>query len=102
MASTDIIIATREITGGTKEGKAVLHADAELTGDKQKALGLSKDDVAGLLDSGALLKVSARISDEGAASGGGKLQAALDAANAKIAELEAALAEATKPADPKA
>lgn len=106
--STEVLIATQLLIGGTldKHGAATpaeLKAGEELTTEAAKALGLDKDAIADLKDRGALASVSARFSDGG---DGAALTAATDraeAAEARVAELEAELkaaleAAAKKPA----
>lgn len=85
---TDILIATRQVIGGKSKGeRKVLQAQDELTSDKQKELGLSKDDVQALIDNGTLVKVPAHVAS--AEENGAELAAAnkrADAAETKVAE----------------
>lgn len=99
MAKKEILVATRSIRGGTKSASGVkpheLKPQEELTTDRQKALGLTANDVDDLVESGALLKIPAHVSDAGAAGSAAdaaranKAEAALAEANDTIAKLEA-------------
>jgi hypothetical protein len=124
MSSKTILVATREIHGGTtgKEGstlREVLQAGTELTDAKKKALGLDKEGIAALVASGALLEQQARLAGsedtvdsathraaveradkaeqdlEGANASLTDLQTKLDAANVANAELQTKLDAAT-------
>jgi hypothetical protein len=66
MSSKSILVATREIHGGTdKGGLAVLAPREELTAEKRKELGLDKEALASLIESGALLEQTARVAGAG-------------------------------------
>lgn len=89
--TTKITVAVEELTGGTKKGESVtLGAGDELTAEKIKALGLSKDDIADLKARGKVVEVDARVADTGSKGDDAALKAAEDraiAAETKVAEL---------------
>lgn len=104
-----ILVATREIVGGTeKGGRSTLKAHEELTTKAAKALGLGEDEIATLTEGGSLIEVPAHVSSDGAGSDSAALKAekdradkaerALAAANEEIATLKTQLEEAAKAA----
>lgn len=104
-----ILVATREIVGGTeKGGRSTLKAHEELTSKAAKALGLGDAEIASLIEGGSLIEVPAHISDDGARGDSAALKAekdradkaeqALAAANEEIANLKTQLEEAAKAA----
>ena len=100
MAKTKtILVATREIAGGTKDKndkltRATLKAHEELTPAKKKDLGLDADAVDSLKDAGVLIEVPVHSGEtEGSSKAEKDAIARADAADAKVAELEQAKAE---------
>lgn len=101
MSKTKILVATMTLSGGTPLEPFSLAGGEELTGAKAEALGLDEDSVADLLARGMIAEVDVRTAETGAKGAAKELAAAVkraDAAEAKVAELEAKLAAATKPA----
>lgn len=102
--STYILVATQQLVG-----TITLNAGDELTAAKATELGLDDATVADLVERGSLERVTARVA---ASVDGAALAAAIaraETAEAKVVELtaeladvNAALAEATKPAEPAA
>lgn len=95
MAKKNILVATREIHGGTdKGGRHVLKAQEELTAAEAKKLGLDDDAVTALVEGGALIEVPAHITGAGSSSD----DAALKAADKRATEAEARASEAEQKA----
>jgi len=130
MSRKTILVAAHEIRGGTKAGPWVIDAGTPITPGLKKSHGLDADEVAALLDKGAVKEVSAHapgpddlaeeLAAEKARAGKAEgeahrlagevstltarvaeLEAQLEAATARVAELEAQLEAATAPADGK-
>ena len=59
--TTKILVAVHELSGGTKDGRAVAKPGEELDAPKLKALGLDNEAVAALVASGAVREVDARV-----------------------------------------
>ena len=102
MANKKIIVATREIAGGAKKPKdgerpdvVRLKPQEELTAAKKKALGLTNDDVAALVDSGALIEIPAHVSDEDPGDAAAEKKRA-DAAEAELATAKSDLEKANE------
>lgn len=102
MSKTKILVATMTLSGGLA-GAALCEVAGgeELTEAKAEALGLDEAGLADLLARGMIAEVDVRTAEAGAKGDAKALAAAVkraDAAEAKVAELEAKLAAATKPA----
>lgn len=87
----EILIATRQIIGGKAKGdRKVVQAQEELTADRQKELGLTKDGVQSLIDSGALIAIPAHVATSE------ETDAELAAANKRADDAEAKVADQAK------
>lgn len=110
-STTTVLVATQLIRGGTKGkddsvDRAELRAGEELTDARRKALGLSADDVKGLIERGAITERQARLAagvdavdpaDLAAETArANKAEADLAAANERISTLETQLEAAKK------
>jgi len=109
MSKVNILVAVTQLSGGSKvDGKVVpftLPAGEELTPAAIKALGIDKETVGALKDAGKVAETLARTasSDDGpsaselaAVERAEMAEAALAASEAKVAELEAAIATLKK------
>lgn len=87
--TTKILIARHQLRGGKKAGdREIVEAQHELSAERQKALGLTSDDVEALIARGAVVEVDAKAAES---SGDAEVRAATkraDAAEAKVATLE--------------
>ena len=96
MAKKDILIATRQLRGGKSKGeREFVQAQEELTAAKQKALGLSKDDVQDLIETGAVIEIPA---DVGSGDDSAEVKAAnkrADDAEKRASDAETKVAELT-------
>ena len=93
--TTKILVAVGELRGGA----TVVNDGEELTAAKAKAIGLDEDAIAGLLERGTLVEVSARQAEGGGDYGGAALADAIaraEKAEGEVAELKKQLAEAAK------
>ncbi|MBB3991331.1 hypothetical protein [Croceicoccus naphthovorans] len=97
--STKILVATRELTGGTKKGEiAKLENGEELTAEKQKELGLTNKDIDHLKGRGDIVEVDARVAETGTKGDNAALKAETERAEkaeTRVAELEAEVATLT-------
>lgn len=66
MAKQPILVAAREIHGGTQKEPHVTKAGTRLTETEQKKLGLSNDDVDQMTLSGAFVEKDAYVGDDNA------------------------------------
>lgn len=101
MSKTKILVATMTLSGGTPLEPFSLAGGEELTGARAEALGLDEDSVADLLARGMIEEVDVRSAESGAKGESKALAAAVkraEAVEAKVTELEAALAAAAKSA----
>ena len=79
--TTKILVAVEELTGGAKKGEFVkLGGGEELTAEKIKAFGLSKDDIEALKGRGKIVEIDARAAETGSKGDNAALKAAEDRA----------------------
>lgn len=87
--TTKITVAVEELTGGSKKGEFVkLAAGEELTAEKVKAFGLTKDDIEDLKTRGKIVEIDARVAEAGSKGESAELKDAI--ARAEKAEGEVA------------
>jgi hypothetical protein len=100
-----ILLAAATLVAGTAAKPFTVGANEELTDAKLKKLGLDAANVKDLIDRGLIVETEVREAAPDAPADTAALDAAnkrADDAEAKVKELEAALAEATKPPAPPA